>query len=219
MIEVGNELQGRRIEWIVNGIPGTGEKPVIEKTYQVKRLLVVGGGPCVWNDLSVLTDNGTRFDRFDHTMAVNDIGMYIPWEIHHWVSYHEDLLNTWLEIRNNERMSRIYKRGKEHIELYATRPLINKPYNWKVLGLMPHRGSSGLLAVLVGLILLYDEIILAGIPLTRGNHHKAPWVDFNYEEERITVSWALAIEHLFKGRVKSMSGRTRHWLGSPEIVV
>jgi hypothetical protein len=70
---------------------------------------------------------------------------------------------------------------------------------------------------MVGLALGYDKIILAGVPIDGTGHFFDPpgkvvnqFLGTNIKEE-----WNNANRNYFKGRVKSLSGRTREWLGEP----
>lgn len=85
----------------------------------------------------------------------------------------------------------------------------------------PGFGTSGFNAVLTGLGLGYEEIILAGIPLDDSGHYfDPPNTRTKFTQEVPTLNgelkhWADAERNLFKGRVKSLSGRTREVLGAP----
>ena len=53
-------------------------------------LLVVGGGPTVWDDYRRLTARLTTYQ----VLAVNAVGCYVP-ECHYWFSLHADYLANW----------------------------------------------------------------------------------------------------------------------------
>ncbi len=59
---------------------------------------------------------------------------------------------------------------------------------------------------------------LAGMPLDNGPHNgEPPWrmTRFTTEVADQDEHWQRAINFAFEGRVKSLSGRTRDWLGAP----
>ena len=78
-------------------------------------------------------------------------------------------------------------------------------------------GTSGMFGCYIGLAMGYSKIILAGIPMDgTGHFFDPPWVgtvELTQDAEKIV--WTQAANGLFRGRVKSMSGNTRKWLGEP----
>ncbi len=73
-------------------------------------------------------------------------------------------------------------------------------------------------AILVALALGYEGVVVAGMPLDNGPHNgEPPWRVSNVggEVSDDDTHWKRAIDLAFKGRVKSLSGRTRGWLGEP----
>ncbi len=77
-------------------------------------------------------------------------------------------------------------------------------------------GTSGLGAILTALALGYEEIVLCGMPLDESGHNgEPPWrkCGFLNEVPDADPHWRLAIDLAFGGKVKSMSGRTKEWLG------
>lgn len=78
-------------------------------------------------------------------------------------------------------------------------------------------GSSGLFAALAALMLGFDKVVLAGIPLDDGGRfYEPPSARSAYTgDSGVTGAWKAAIEGPFAGRVTSLSGRTREWLGAP----
>lgn len=80
-----------------------------------------------------------------------------------------------------------------------------KQYDEKYRKVQCYSGSSSLFGVKVGIKLGYSKIVLCGCPLDSG-HYK----DFQ-------VGW-LFVADLLQGRVKSMSGWTRHLFGEPTEV-
>jgi hypothetical protein len=74
-------------------------------------------------------------------------------------------------------------------------------------------GSSGLFAVKVALEAGAERVVLAGVPLVASARHVerpvGPW----HERDSFVDAWHIAEPHI-AGRVKSMSGWTREFLGS-----
>ena len=62
--------------------------------------------------------------------------------------------------------------------------------------------------------------MLAGVPLDDGPHNgEPPWRKCTFQQDspptQVNSHWKRAMELAFQGRVKSLSGRTRQWLGPP----
>lgn len=182
------------------------------------RLLIVASGRCVWDDLSIFArksrhgNEGIRFDG--DVMAVNDIGMHLPCRITHWYSNDGYMLPHWLKARRPEFKANIDDRP---IQLHSFIPKDSGAWKWP----WPGHGGSGLNAVYTGLGLGYDEILIAGMPSDDSGHYfDPPWVHTTFnsqvppqkdcEENRW---WKTARTKMFNGRVKSLSGRTKAWLG------
>jgi hypothetical protein len=71
----------------------------------------------------------------------------------------------------------------------------------------------------VGIGLGYERMVLCGIPLDDGPHNGEPhWRKSSFTNEAadsddgMNRHWKRARDLAFKGRVKSMSGRTKDWL-------
>jgi hypothetical protein len=62
----------------------------------------------------------------------------------------------------------------------------------------------------------YEEIVLAGIPMDNAGHYfDPPWVATDLADSAVATVWREARDRVFDGRVKSLSGNTRDWLGAP----
>lgn len=189
--------------------------PEIAGNYSGK-LLIVAGGRCVWDDIAELgiavpCKHGQRGIQWDgDTMAVNDIGMHFPYPLTHWYSNDGVILPSWHLARRPE-----YKRFNENIQLHS---FMDKPglHLWP----WPGHGGSGLNSVYTGLGLGYDEITIAGMPSDDSGHYfDPPWIGTNFTREVASQKthpvnrwWKNAINHVFKGRVRAVSGRTMEWL-------
>lgn len=172
------------------------------KTFEGK-LLIVGGGRCVWDDLQKISTND-----FD-IMCVNDIIMHLPYRINHAYSNDHYMLPNWISARR----PRYKKDFEENILVHTCQTGGGIVWPW------PGHGSSGLNAVYTGLALGYTEIVLAGIPLDDSGHYfDPPWVKTNFVKEvglrdGEIKYWSNAQKHIFNGRVRSLSGRTKELLG------
>lgn len=176
-------------------------------------LLIVGPARCVWDDLE--TVHPSSFE----VMAINDIGIHLPMPIEHWFSCHGDRLHLWRQCRK----PRFRVMDRDQIKLHTCIGSHQHVHTWP----WPGHGSSGLNAIYTGLALGYDNIVLAGVPLDSSGHYFNPPDDHplkrldprpnwsNFENEGKERVWLNARDRVFHGRVKSLSGRTRDWLGSP----
>lgn len=192
--------------------------PEIAGRYAGKRLVVCGDAACVWDDLERL---GCRVDEGRGSVAkegwdfltVNKLVEVFPGRVEHAYSNEPGLLNKFVEARRSE-----YKKefgGPHHTHSCSG----GAKWKWPFGG----HGTSGLGGTLTGLALGYDEIMLCGLPLDNGPHNGEPhWRHCRFEASEAASPkdstgpnphWRRAIEHAFEGRVKSMSGRTREWLG------
>lgn len=178
-------------------------------TYNNKRILVCGSGRCVWADmehfLPEIRGGGI------HIMAVNDVGMHIPFRVHHWFSNSPDELLRWVNARRPQ-----YEHGSITHALKTARRKKDPKYLWPWKG----HGTSSLNATYTAVRLGYKEIILCGVPLDDSGHYFDPhWVSTNFDNEvplknGLLKWWKDSMEY-FDGNVKSMSGRTRELLGAP----
>ena len=169
-------------------------------------LLIMGGARCIWDDEKRLGDWP------HHRMAVNDIGQHYHGTIRHWCSLHPEYFSGWMAYRMGHNYgNRGYvhthtargRKGEEHCD-----------FRWPILDI---GGSSGLFAVFVALFMGYAPLVLAGMPMDgQGHYFDPPHTDQSQLAGRPeAIVWAQARDTVFEGRVKSMSGRTRDWLGAP----
>ncbi len=169
-------------------------------------LTIVGSGRCVWDDLS----NHTWQD----VMCLNDMICYFPDEIQHVYSNDDKWLPKWMASRRPRYKLDFPRVPRAHTCQTGTSSMTIWPF--------PGHGTSALNAVYVGLALGYDEIILAGVPLDGSGHFFDPpngWKNrdkfSNFDREVSGESpryWKGAKDNVFKGRVKSLSGRTKELL-------
>jgi len=173
------------------------------------RLIIVGSGRCVWDDLEKLLP--IECD----VMAVNDAIMHYPYKLTHAYSIDNSMLNEWVAARRPW-----YKK----LDGVVRKHCLFKCPGAEKQELKVH-ANSGLNSVYCALDLGYTEIVVCGVPLDNSGHYwGAHWEKSNYEEEDKTrkrprsdqiMLWKEAKATVFEGRVFSMSGRTRDILGLP----
>lgn len=194
--------------------------PSCTNTYK-GMLVVCGDAACIWDDLERLgcrVDGGNstrgRIDGECHFLTINKLVEVFPGKIEHAYSNEWGLLEKFIAARRNE-----YR--KEFPNSPANTHSIAPGARWR----WPFGGwaTSGLGAALVGVALGYEKVILAGVPLDNGPHNGEPsWRRCNFTREAsdtadggINAHWKRARDIAFEGKVKSMSGRTKDWLGEP----
>ena len=163
--------------------------------------MIAAGGRCVWDDIAKIRINTQEHD----VMAINDVGMHLPYKLAHWYSNDNVLLPYWFGARRPK-----FRRELDQfqpIELHSCHA--GMKHHWKI----PGHGTSGLNAVYVALLMGYDDIVIVGMPLDDSGHYfDAPWEKSNFSKEVPDRDdglryWSGAAERLFDGRVKAVSGR------------
>lgn len=203
--------------WESNGIKGRGEKaPACAGNFHGPAV-VMGGAACIWDDCAKID-----FDKVQ-VIAINNMIMHHKGRVHHAVSLHPEEPPLWRQLRWTNQCEPSYVHTHSHrlpenndnLPPYEFKTRHGLDYIWVIEG--GRGGSSGLFAAMVGLALGYDRIILAGVPIDGSRHFFDPpdkkvrqFLGGNIQEE-----WFNARDKYFKGRVKSMSGRTMEWLGYP----
>lgn len=185
-----------------NGIPSTSGIPARW------RGLVLGGGREVWDDvLAVEKLLGHPWDGI--VVAANDIGMYWPRDLHHWVTLHPAKMPGWAKTRDVQHLPPGYLtwgRNARHVN----RAIVPWP-----------GGSSGLLAVQVAIHVGCTRIVLCGVPMTISPHFEESTehhvLDSNRNWSHADKHWKSWVReaHRFRPWTRSMSGRSRHLLGPP----
>lgn len=196
----------------------SGELPEIAGRYAGKNLVICGDAACVWDDLKELGFAAHmirgRVERpgWD-VMTVNKLVEVFPGNIEHAYCNEPAWLHKFIAARRVE-----YAReftGPVHTHSCNQ----GAKWRWPWTG----QGTSGLGAAIVGVGLGYELVVLCGIPLDDGPHNgEPPWRRCWFTNEAansgnsgINVFWKRARDLAFHGRVKSMSGRTKEWLGCP----
>src|ERR1041385_5857383 len=193
--------------------------PSIAGSCKGKNIVVCGDAACVWDDLERFgcrddspPKGGVKKDGWEF-MAVNKLGETFPGYLHHWYSNQTNHLKNFVAARRPEYAPQLSPSWVTHS------CNVGADYRWPWHG----GGTSGLGATLVAVALGYDHVVLCGLPLDDGPHNgEPPWRRSNFTRE-VAGSirndrpghWRRAIEEGFDGKVRSMSGRTRDWLGEP----
>lgn len=187
--------------WDVNGVQGAGDPPPISNQFKGD-LLIIGGGRGLWEDV------GKVRPWTGDVMAVNDVGAYYRQTLNHWATLHPEYMPGW----HFYRMKHNYG-NRGHVYTHSNKPHRDIQFDWNLANI---GGTSGLFACQVGLALGYKRIILAGIHCDNSGHFfDPPWVMTNLDDGAVAEVWKWARDNVFKGRVKSLSGNTRKWLGEP----
>lgn len=151
-------------------------------------LVVCGSGRCVWDDLQKIPGK-TDF------MAVNDMGMHLPFDLAHWFSNDAESLLYWKHCRRRgyNQDFRVHSCNKKSgIEFWP----------W------PGQGTSSLNAVYTGIGLGYEDIYLAGVPLDDSGHYwEAPWLKSNFTKEVPDRNGLPRCWEFIVGRIHTFSGR------------
>lgn len=173
----------------------------------MKLAIILGGAKNVFDDLSKVEALGVDIGS-TAIIATNHAGRDWPGPLLAWASFHAELFPSWLAVRRAEGMP-------EPDTLWTTdRPLGPIPISIPITGVENWKGSSGLLAVTVGLHMGFDRLILCGVPMDPDEEHydrAGRWTDAgNYRG-----AW-LARRDDMAGKVRSASGWTRTILGAPD---
>lgn len=168
--------------------------------------IIVGSAACVWDDLDrarAIAKNhdliciNLSFCAFKYQVQKNQI------HVEHWIGLQPEILY----------MRHQYAGDRVKTHSYYPGPGVD--YVWQGIGA---QGTSGLFATRIALAMGYKKVILTGIPLDAQLHfHDYPRVgNCNWALDRhLSIAWEKSVQEEFQGRVRSMSGRTKGWLGEP----
>jgi hypothetical protein len=202
--------------WESNGILGRDEKPKCAGNFS-GTAVVLGSARCIWEDCEKID-----FGKVS-VIAINNMIMHHKGRVHHGVSLHPEEPPLWRQLRwtNNCEESHVtthshrLPENNDNLPPQEFKTRHGLDYLWVIEG--GRGGSSGLFAAMVGLALGYDKIILAGVPIDGSGHFfDPPGKEVNqFLGQNIKWEWEHARDTYFKGRVRSLSGRTKEWLGEP----
>lgn len=198
-------------EWESNGIRGRGALPGCAGV-QKGLAVVMATGRCVWDDL--LYRFSVEANRAS-VIAVNNMILHWKARVHHGVSMHPEEPGLWRALRP------YYQCEESHVHTHGYRrhekaELKECDYIWDIP--RAKGGTSSLLAVYVGLALGFNRIVLAGVPLDQSGHFYDPASEKIqvFGSDFLKTEWMKSINEDFKGRVRSLSGRTKEWMGEPD---
>ena len=156
---------------------------------------------------------------FDDIIVVGKMGEAFPDRIDYWCSFHPNLFAKWIATRAKRLLS---PAARFWGPTYQGRKLERgTPVGLPIEYIACIGGSSGYMAVEGALDVLHaDRVVLAGIPLTAEAGHAAEALephDVGRPWGEADIYWATWEENAarLRGRVCSMSGRTRDLLGAP----
>jgi hypothetical protein len=169
--------------------------------------LILGRAFSVWDEIKA----AKKLHNFDVIIAVNRMGRDYKKPFQHWVSYHPDFFTQWRHERREPLPEGLmYWTGIVKSQRLGDPARLKIPLQFcKFSG-----GSSGMLAVKVAIDGLgLERVVLAGIPMENSPRYDDPskW----REAEAYWHCW-LAEKDWMAGRVRSMGGRTRTFLGAPD---
>ena len=172
---------------------------------------IIGSARCVWQDIEKAGLANNDDNTFD-VMCVNDMIMHFPGRMEHAYSNNHGYLPKWIFARRDQYLTRWEHRTHTHSNK------VGGKWTWP----WPGHGTSGLNAVYTAIALGYTDIRLCGIPLDNTGHYfEPPWGKSNFHNEIPDRDgkmkyWENASKRIFRGRIKSYSGRTRDLLGEPK---
>lgn len=180
-------------------------------------IVVCASGASIWDDLDKVP--GYVRDKWEQGfefMAVNDMGMHLPYKLSHWYS-NDSWLTRWRQARRPR-----FSRGGELKQCYLDEETQYhtcfdvpgcKKWDWH------GGGTSALGAVYVALQLTKGSVYVCGAPLDSGPHYfDPPWTKTNFERSGGLRMWQDARDRYFGGRVFSMSGNTKRITDGENIV-
>lgn len=164
--------------------------------------VILGGAETVWADLEAVRQLGEP----EIIIATNHAGRDYPGALDHWVTMHAELIPGWAR-------ERAAAGRPEAGKLWSA---LHRPGPMPMERIKSPGGSSGLLAVYVGLTLGVERMILCGVPMCQNGRHyddqrRRKW----QEAAQYMNSWTRALPEI-ADRVRSMGGNTRRMLGAPD---
>lgn len=176
------------------------------------RLLVVSTGRRVWEDVERSGwDRGLGMD----ILCVKDAIIHFPGNVHHGFGEHPDQLMLLRGLRRARR--KIMAAQTTQLRLHTSKSDHEKVHGWGI----PQFGCSGMGAALIGVLMGYEQVVLAGVHLDNSGHYYDPhWMKTTFDTQYRDVDgaprvWKGVNERYFKGKVKALSGRLAEYLGEP----
>ena len=196
--------------WKSNGIEGQGQAPIVcdvVKENGPYRLLILGTARCLWEDRQKFYDEILR-DKTHHVMCINDSSIHtMGHPINHIVSLHAEFVGAFRKIMAGSRNL------GGHPQTHCDRAAAGVDIVWNFYNV---GGTSALFGAKIGIAMGYKKIILCGCPLDGTGHYwEDPRTKGILDCDAIGMVWRDAARDYLHGYVKSMSGRTRDYLGEP----
>lgn len=195
------------------------ELPTVAGTYKGKGLIICADAACVWDDLERFgcaqrSNKGSVWKSGWNFMTVNKMVETFPGDIEHCYSNEPQTLLRFCASRRTEYTREFNAPQNSHSITPGCK------WTWPFGG----HATSGLGATLVGVGLGYDRVVLCGMPLDDGHHNGEPhWRKTQFTNEAadnvaigINQYWKQARKLAFEDKVRSMSGRTKDWLGDAQ---
>lgn len=193
--------------WSYRNIEGWGKKPALVGS-ETGTAVILANAACIWADIR-------KLPAHDGVIAINDIGAYYRHKVHHWVSYHDSCLPPFREVRRSK------NRNDPILHAHFLEDSLSgqRQEDVNYWNLTYHYSTSGILAVLIGLLLGYDKLILAGMP---ADNTPDFWQDptvWNSQGTKVRHKlWQIVMDRVpdIKRCTRSLSGNTMEWLGYPD---
>lgn len=194
--------------WERAGYTGGGNVSPLLGAEAGKTAVIAGSGRGVFDEVNLVLEAYPEAVVF----AVNDAGMYLP-VFHHWVSLHADKINAWTRVRGCD--ASMWQAFKTH----SIREGSGVDFHWS--GLSHYFVLSGYFAAQIAHLMGCEQIILCGCP---GDGMPRFFESMNGRADHWSYNNKNVLEQLLnemkrvpamKAKIKSMSGWTRHYFGSP----
>ena len=183
---------------VIKGVPMKGKVPPLAENFN-GACIVTGSADCLWEDLEKAK---VGLDKYD-IMCVNHSAIAVSDKITHIASLEYRYMIGFYNLATVNTKGHIYTHSSTH----------GDGVGW-LWNMCMGGGGSGLFATFLALVLGYDKVILAGMPMTNTPKFcQDPRVRFDrYGATSQTNAWTDARDLVFDGRVKSMSGQTKELL-------
>lgn len=173
-----------------------------------RKAIVLGIAPCLEEDLFKI-ENLEMFDFFAVGVDCSD---RVRFDIQHACSYHPhefiDFRSRRAAIGGNlDYKTHSYKNGI----VPQTSQIVKVDYIWPLVAKHPESGSSAFLAAQAAIGMGHEQVVLCGCPLVGSNQAKP-----KAEGYQVFQAGWVKYARLLEGKVRSMSGWTREFLGAPD---
>jgi hypothetical protein len=178
------------------------------------KLLIMGTGACLWDDLEAY-DAHHEGDR----MGINEASQFYPFfysrPLTHAVSLHPEFLWGYCIAPDFYGAHRGFVPLQSHAQFRHRSGSSQHPLNlWP---LMRDGGTSGPFGVLIGLLMGYEKIILAGMPQDGSGYFYNAKHPSYFHHDAYVEEWGRLREDvpMVNERVRSLSGNSKIMFGAP----